>query len=97
MNELCFNTMNRSAYLIGEEDPDLPGQIDAAAAAGFTCFGADAYSLDRFESIRLTVTDYEWLAIPKSTQETPYQCVPLWLTGSYCPSGRRVGKLRDGV
>lgn len=49
MNELCFNTMNRSAYLIGEEDPDLPGQIDAAAAAGFTCFGADAYSLDRFE------------------------------------------------
>ena len=48
MNELCFNTMNRSAYLLGEEDPDLPGQIDAAAAAGFTCFGADAYSIDRF-------------------------------------------------
>ena len=48
MNELCFNTMNRSAYLLGEEDPDLPGQIAAAAAAGFTCFGADAYSIDRF-------------------------------------------------
>lgn len=48
MNALCFNTMNRSAYLLGDEDPDLPGQIDAAAAAGFTCFGADAWSIDRF-------------------------------------------------
>jgi sugar phosphate isomerase/epimerase len=41
---LCFNTFNRSAYL--GVDPDLPGQIDAAAAAGFPLFGPDVFSLD---------------------------------------------------
>ena len=45
MIELCFNTMNRSAYLLGDEDPDLEGQIDAAAKAGFSCFGPDSYSI----------------------------------------------------
>ncbi len=48
MHELCFNTMNRSAYLMGEVDPDLPGQIAAAGRAGFAGFGADAYSIARF-------------------------------------------------
>jgi sugar phosphate isomerase/epimerase len=48
MAELCFNTMNRSAYLLGEEDPDLPGQIDAAARAGFGCMGADSFSIGRY-------------------------------------------------
>ena len=47
MHELCFNSMNRSAYLLGEEDPDLPGQIAAAGAAGFAGFGPDAFSIAR--------------------------------------------------
>ena len=34
MNTLCFNTMDRSAYLLGDEDPNLPAQIRAAARAG---------------------------------------------------------------
>ena len=44
MARLCFNTFNRSAFF-GVE-PDLPGQIDAAAAAGFRLFGPDTFSLD---------------------------------------------------
>lgn len=47
MHELCFNTMNRSAYLLGDDDPDLPRQIAAAGAAGFSGFGADAFSIAR--------------------------------------------------
>jgi sugar phosphate isomerase/epimerase len=42
--QLCFNTFNRSAWF--GVDPDLPGQIDAAAAAGFGLFGPDSFSLD---------------------------------------------------
>ena len=45
MLDLCFNTMNRSSYILGGEDPDLEGQIDAAGRAGFQCFGADSYSI----------------------------------------------------
>lgn len=48
MNELCFNTMNRSAYLLGEEDPDLLGQVAAAGRAGFRHFGPDSFSIGRF-------------------------------------------------
>jgi sugar phosphate isomerase/epimerase len=48
MTELCFNSMNRSAYILGEEDPDLLGQIDAAASAGFRLFGPDEFSIARF-------------------------------------------------
>jgi len=44
MTELCFNTMNHSAYFGG--NPDLPAQIEAAAAAGFRLFGPDLVSLD---------------------------------------------------
>jgi sugar phosphate isomerase/epimerase len=44
MTRLCFNAFNRSAYL--GVDPDLPAQIDAAAAAGFPLFGPDVFSLD---------------------------------------------------
>jgi sugar phosphate isomerase/epimerase len=44
MAELCFNTFNRSAY--HGVDADLPGQIEAAAAAGFPWFGPDVFSLD---------------------------------------------------
>ena len=48
MSELCFNTMNRSAYLLGDEDPDLPGQIRSAARAGFGAIGPDSYSIAAF-------------------------------------------------
>ncbi len=48
MSELCFNTMNRSAYLLGDEDPDLLGQIRAAARAGFGLIGPDAFSIQAF-------------------------------------------------
>ena len=48
MAELCFNTMNRSAYILGEADPDLPGQIEAAAKAGFRLLGPDEFSIARF-------------------------------------------------
>lgn len=48
MSELCFNTMNRSAYILQEEDPDLPGQIDAAARAGFRFIGPDEFTISRF-------------------------------------------------
>ncbi len=44
MVALCFNTFNRSPFL-GVE-PDLPGQIEAAAEAGFTLFGPDVFALD---------------------------------------------------
>jgi sugar phosphate isomerase/epimerase len=44
MARLCFNTFNRSAYF--GVDPDLPGQIEAAHAAGFRLFGPDTFSLD---------------------------------------------------
>jgi sugar phosphate isomerase/epimerase len=40
---LCFNGFNRSAWF--GVDPDLPAQIDGAAAAGFTLFGPDVFSL----------------------------------------------------
>jgi sugar phosphate isomerase/epimerase len=48
MNELCFNTMNRSAYLLQDEDPDIEGQIDAAGLAGFECFGPDNYTIQHY-------------------------------------------------
>lgn len=48
MHDLCFNTMNRSSYLLGDEDPDLEGQIDAAGRAGFQCMGPDSYSIARY-------------------------------------------------
>jgi len=41
--EFCFNSFNRSAY--HGIDPDLPGQIAAAARAGFTWFGVDRFSV----------------------------------------------------
>jgi sugar phosphate isomerase/epimerase len=44
MAELCFNMFNRSAWF--GVDPDLPAQIDAAAAAGFPLVGPDVFSLD---------------------------------------------------
>ena len=43
MATLCFNAVNRSAWF--GVDPDLPAQIDGAAAAGFTLFGPDVFSL----------------------------------------------------
>lgn len=45
MTELCFNTMNRSSFLLGSEDPRLEEQIIAAATAGFTLFGPDYYTI----------------------------------------------------
>jgi sugar phosphate isomerase/epimerase len=48
MAELCFNCMNRSAFLLGDEDPDLPGQIRAASEAGFELIGPDGYSIRRY-------------------------------------------------
>ena len=48
MAELCFNTFNRSAFLI--DDPDLPTQIKAAADAGFTWFGPDTFSIASWEA-----------------------------------------------
>ena len=48
MTELCFNTMNRSSYLLGEKDPDLLGQVRAAGAAGFSAIGPDRYTIDDF-------------------------------------------------
>ena len=48
MVDLCFNTFNRSSYLIDE--PDLPMQIAAAAAAGFTWFGPDTFSISSWEA-----------------------------------------------
>ena len=48
MAELCFNSFNRSAFILGDEDSDLPGQIAAAAAAGFRLFGPDLYSLRQY-------------------------------------------------
>jgi sugar phosphate isomerase/epimerase len=41
---LCFNAFNRSAWF--GVDPDLPAQIEGAAAAGFRLFGPDVYSLE---------------------------------------------------
>lgn len=48
MTALCFNTMNRSAFFLGDEDPDLPAQVDAAAKAGFRLFGPDSFSIGAF-------------------------------------------------
>jgi sugar phosphate isomerase/epimerase len=46
MATLCFNAFNRSAWF--EVDPEMPAQIDGAAAAGFTLFGPDVFSLVTF-------------------------------------------------
>ena len=43
--ELCFNCMNRSAFLNSDDDPDLPGQIEAAGRAGFRLIGPDGFSI----------------------------------------------------
>ena len=48
MLDLCFNSMNRSAYILRDEDPDLEGQIDAAGRAGFAAFGPDIYSIRHY-------------------------------------------------
>ena len=48
MADLCMHTMNRSAYLLGDEDPDLEGQIHAAAEAGFRWIGPDSYTIDDY-------------------------------------------------
>jgi sugar phosphate isomerase/epimerase len=48
VTELCFNCMNRSAFFLGDEDPNLPGQIAAAGAAGFTLVGPDGYSIRNY-------------------------------------------------
>lgn len=55
MSELCFNTFNRSAW--HGIEPDLPGQIEAAAAAGFTLLGPDVFSLDAHVAAGGTVDD----------------------------------------
>jgi sugar phosphate isomerase/epimerase len=55
MTRLCFNTFNRSSYL--GVDPDLPAQIDAAAAAGFTLFGPDVFSLDAWTAAGRSVDE----------------------------------------
>ena len=44
MVQLCFNGFNGSRYL--GAGTDLPTQIEAAAAAGFSYFGPDLYSID---------------------------------------------------
>jgi sugar phosphate isomerase/epimerase len=63
MVELCFNTFNRSAY--HEMEPDLAGQVEAAAGAGFGLFGPDVFSLDaltaaggRVEDLAATLADH---------------------------------------
>ncbi|MCP4907359.1 MAG: TIM barrel protein [bacterium] len=73
MAELCFNTMNRSAYLLGDEDPDLLGQIDAAAAAGFRLFGPDEFSIARFrrEGGRVEALAERMQALGMRTYELP--------------------------
>ncbi|HPG24047.1 MAG: TIM barrel protein [Spirochaetaceae bacterium] len=57
MFELCFNTMNRSAWFRPEGDPDLPGQIRAAASAGFGSVGPDHFSIVRHVERGGTVED----------------------------------------
>jgi len=44
MAELCFNTFNHSAWY--GVDADLPGQLVAAADAGFRWWGPDVFSLN---------------------------------------------------
>jgi sugar phosphate isomerase/epimerase len=46
MAALSLNTFNRSAW--HGVDPDLPGQIRAAAEAGFPMIGPDRFSLDHW-------------------------------------------------
>lgn len=48
MTELCFNCMNRSAFVLGGADPDLEGQFAAAAKAGFSLIGPDAFSIQDY-------------------------------------------------
>jgi sugar phosphate isomerase/epimerase len=57
MVALCFNTFNRSPFL-GVE-PDLPGQIVAAAEAGFTLFGPDVFALDAWVAAGNRLDDLE--------------------------------------
>jgi len=73
MNELCFNTMNRSPFMLGDEDPDLPGQIAAAGKAGFAGFGPDEASIARFleEGGRLETLAEQIAAAGMRTFELP--------------------------
>jgi sugar phosphate isomerase/epimerase len=49
MARLCFDTMNWSPFL-GDFESDLPGQIRAAAAAGFPLIGIDLWTVDQYRS-----------------------------------------------
>ena len=55
MASLSLNTFNRSAW--HGVDPDLPGQIRAAAAAGFPMIGPDRFSLDAWTASGRSLTD----------------------------------------
>jgi len=55
MTELCFNTMNHSAWL--GIDAHLADQVPAAAAAGYRLFGPDLFSLRQFEEVGTKVGD----------------------------------------
>ena len=45
MNALCYETINRSPYIVPEQIADLPAQILAASAAGFPLMGIDVASI----------------------------------------------------
>ena len=45
MNALCYETINRSPYIVPEQTADLPAQIEAASAAGFSLIGIDVASI----------------------------------------------------
>lgn len=46
MNELCYESINRSPF-IADQIADLPAQIEAAADAGFSWMGIDRPSIDQ--------------------------------------------------
>jgi len=55
MTELCFNTMNHSAWL--GIDAHLADQVPAAVAAGYRLFGPDVFSLRQLEEHGTKVGD----------------------------------------
>lgn len=54
MVEFCFETVNWSPYL-GFADPDLPGMVNAAAAAGYRWISFDLPSLSYYSAHRGTL------------------------------------------
>lgn len=95
MAELCFNTFNRSAWF--GVDPDLPAQIDAAAAAGFRLFGPDSFSLAAWTEAGGSVGDLRRMLEDRGMRCWEVAALNLRDAAATLDDARRVADLVDAL